>query len=217
MNHPGQRRFGMKRPLFFFVLISILAIYPIESSAEKAPHKIAGFVLGDKIANHAELVRMETALPLRDQRYLRVVQTKDLDGFKSGTIAFGECTDPGKILRIKLKYEFSGRKFYDELLERFKQRFGEPDEWRGDPFHVIIAWKWSFRDKDNNNISLILQHSRDEDYKWGNSVKLTNTTLIAKEHSCYAEKHPESTDSHRGKKARKVKLKDIDFHRLVPE
>ena len=207
----------MRRPLFFFVIVSILAICPIEGSAEKAPHKIAGFVLGDKIANYVHLVRMETALLHRDQRYLKVVQTKELDGYKSGTIAFGECTDSGIILRIKLKYEFSDRKFYDELLERFKQRFGEPDEWRGDPFHVIIAWKWSFKDKDKNKISLVLQHSRDEDYKWGNSVKLTNTTLMAKENSCYAAKHPESAESQGGSKARKVKLKDIDFHRFVPE
>ena len=47
----------------------------------------------------------------------------------------------------------------DELLERYKVNLGKPDEWRGDPFNILIAWKWSFTDKDGNNISLILQHN----------------------------------------------------------
>ena len=206
----------MKRPLFL-VLFALLVLFPPKGFADKAPGKIAGFALGDQIASCAALVRMDTAMPLRDQLYLRVVETKHLDGYKSGTIAFGECANPGRIVRIKLKYEFSDREFYNELLARFEQRFGEPDEWRGDPFHVIIAWKWSFRDRDNNKISLILQHSRDEEYKWGNSVKLTNTTLIEKERSCYEKKHPNTPDDQASKTSDKTSLKKLDYQRFVPE
>ncbi len=208
----------MKRSLFFFVLVAILTFFPVKSSADKAPHKIAGFVLGDKIAAYDHLVRPETAMPLRDQPYLRVVETKDLDGYKSGTIDVGECADPtGRIVRIKLKYEYSDKKFYNKLLERFEQKFGEPDEWRGDPFHVIIAWKWSFRDRDNNRISLTLQHSRDEEFKWGNSVKLTHTTLIEKERSCYEKKHPNAAEDQGSKTSDKTSLKQLDYQRFVPE
>lgn len=206
----------MKRPPFL-VLFALLVLFPAKGLADKAPGKIAGFALGEQIASCAALVRMDTAMPLYDQPYLSVVETKDLEGYKSGSIAFGECANPGRIVRIKLKYEFSDRNFYNELLERFKQRFDEPDEWRGDPFHVIIAWKWSFRDRDNNKISLILQHSRDEEYKWGNSVKLTNTTLIEKERSCYEKKHPNGTDDQGSKTSDKTLLKKLDFQRFVPE
>jgi hypothetical protein len=120
-------------------------------------------------------------------------------------------------VRIKLKYANPDKKFFNELLKRFKKRFGEPDEWRGDPFHVIVAWKWSFRDKDNNSISMILQHSMDEEQKFGNSVKLTNTTFIEKERSCYERKHPESAKSSKSKSSVKKKLTEADYQRFIPE
>lgn len=28
----------------------------------------------------------------------------------------------------------------DELLERYEAHLGKPDEWRGDSFHIVIAW-----------------------------------------------------------------------------
>lgn len=207
----------MKKPLLYVTLIALLIIPARQGSAERrTPSEIAGFKLGDKIEKYTELVRMETALPLRDSKYLTQVLVRELEGYKSGTIEFGNCAEPGRILRIKLKYAYSDRKFYDELLARFKKRLGKPDEWRGDPFHVIIAWKWSFRDKDHRRISLILQHSRDDEYKWGNSVKLTNRTLLNQERSCYESKHAMGTDPSGDEIEGKVDLKKIDFTRLVP-
>jgi hypothetical protein len=208
----------MNRSLFFFILTAMLITFPGQTIADQAPNKIGGLVLGDQIAVYLDLVRMETANPIRDQQYLRVVAIKDLEGYKSGTVAFGNCASPGRIVKIKLKYEYSDKKFYEALLDRFKKRFGEPDKWRGDPFHVIIAWKWSFRDKNNNKISLTLQHSRDEDYKWGNSVKLTNTTLVEKERNCYRQKHQGKTGSQKGKSsAKRKKLKEEDYQRFIPD
>lgn len=208
----------MNRSLFFSILIATLILFPGQGSADNAPHKIAGFVLGEQIAIFVDLVRMETATIIRDQQYLRIVEIGDLEGYKSGNIVFANCARPGQIVRIKLKYEYSDKKFYNELLAQFKKRFGEPDEWRGDPFHVIVAWKWSFRDKDNNKISLTLQYSRDEDYKWGNSVKLTNTTLVEQERTCYQKKHPGKSDSQKSKaSAKKRKLREKDYLQFIPE
>ena len=208
----------MNRSLFFSVLFATLILFPGQSSADNAPHKIGGFTLGEQIATFVDLVRMETAMPIRDEQSLRIVEIGDLEGYKSGNIAFGNCARPGQIVRIKLKYEYSDKEFYNELLDQFKKRFGEPDEWRGDPFHVIIAWKWSFTDKDNNKISLTLQYSRDEDYKWGNSVKLTNTSLVKQERTCYEKKHPGKLAGQEGKiSAKKQKLKAEDYQRFVPE
>jgi hypothetical protein len=208
----------MNRSVFFSILVTIFFLFPNSVSADKAPRQIAGLVLGGQIATFVDLVRMETATPLRDRQYLREVSVGEIDGYRSGTVSFGNCNTPGQIVRIKLKYEYSDKKFYNELLTQFKKRFGEPDEWRGDPFHVIIAWKWSFTDKDSNKISLTLQHSRDEDYKWGNSVKFTNNTLLEQELNCYQKKHPGKSDSQKSKaSAKKRKLKEKDYQRFVPE
>ncbi len=208
----------MNRSLFFSILAATVFLFPKSVSADMAPRQIAGLVLGEQIATFVDLVRMETATQLRDRKYLREVRIRETDGYRSGTVSFGNCDKPGQIVRIKLKYEYSDKKFYNELLDRFKKRFGEPDEWRGDPFHVIIAWKWSFTDKENNKISLTLQHSRDEDYKWGNSVKLTNTTLLEQEQMCYQKKHPGKSGSQKGKSSSKrKKLKEADYKRFIPE
>jgi hypothetical protein len=208
----------MHRSLFFSILVAIVFLLPNHLSADKAPRQIAGLVLGEQVAMFLDLVRMETATPLRDRKYLREVRVRETDGYRSGTVSFGNCNKPGQIVRIKLKYEYSDKKFYNGLLAQFKKRFGEPDEWRGDPFHVIVAWKWSFTDKDNNKISLTLQHSRDEDYKWGNSVKLTNNTLVEQERTCYQKKYPGKSDSQKNKSsAKKRKLKAKDYQRFIPE
>ena len=208
----------MNRSIFFSILIATLILFPGQGSADNAPHKIGGFALGEQIATFVDLVRMKSAMPIRDQQYLQIVEIGNLEGYKSGNIAFGNCARPGQIVRIKLKYEYSDKEFYNELLDQFKKKFGEPDEWRGDPFHVIVAWKWSFKDKDNNKISLILQYSRDEDYKWGNSVKLTNNTLVEQERTCYQKKHPRESAAQKNKSsAKKRKLKEKDYLRFIPE
>ena len=208
----------MNRSRFFAVVVTILLLLPTYVSADKAPRQIAGLVLGEQVATFVDLVRMETAIQLRDRKYLREARIRESDGYRSGTVSFGNCNKPGQIVRIKLKYEYSDKKFYNELLDQLKKKFGEPDEWRGDPFHVIIAWKWSFTDEDNNKISLVLQHSRDEDYKWGNSVKFTNTTLLEQEQNCYQKKYPGKSDSQKSKaSAKRRKLKAEDYQRFVPE
>jgi len=98
----------------------------------------------------------------------------------------------GKDITHYLKYADSTKKFYETLLKLVKERFGEPTEWRGDAFHVVIAWKWSFKDRENNSISLILQHNtKDEEEKKGNTVKLTVWNLIEEERTCFERKHPE--------------------------
>jgi hypothetical protein len=145
------------------------------------------------------------------------VETQEMEGFKSGLIGYGTCASPGRIVRIKLKYADSTRKFYESLLALFKKRFGEPVEWRGDPFHVVIAWKWSFVDKGNNRISLLLQHNtKDEEEKMGNSVKLNMRNFVEDEYRCFEEKNRDS--SGKSKKGAQVKKQGvpIDWDVLIP-
>ncbi len=175
-----------------FLTGTIIVFLPVICLAQ-TPHEIAGFVLGENISDYKDRLRMETNLPIRHMEFLHEVEAKKIDGFKSGLIGYGTCKTPGRILRIKLKYADSSKKFYDALLKRFQARFGKPTEWQGDPFHIVINWKWSFTDKKNNKISLHLQHNtKDMEEKLGNSVKLSMTSAIKAERLCYQKKHPES-------------------------
>ena len=129
---------------------------------------------------------METALPIRYMENIKEVEVKPIKGFKSGLIAYSSCTSPGHIVRIKLKYKDSSKTFFEDLLNGIKKKYGEPDEYRGDPFQILIAWKWSFIDKESNRISLTLQHnSQDADEKKGNAIKLAMTNMIEEDQRCY--------------------------------
>ena len=156
--------------------------------AGEIPLSIAGFTLGRPIQEVSKKVIMETALPVRYMENLQEVEIMPLEGFKSGLIAFGTCRKPSNIVRIKLKYADGSLDFYAELLKRFKQKFGEPDEYQGDPFRVFISWKWSFKDRSQNPVSLVLQHNlRDEDEKIGNAVKLTLHSQLEEDVRCFRQ------------------------------
>jgi hypothetical protein len=175
----------MKKRLSLITIMALLWVAGI-CLASEAPHQVGVFVLNRDIAEFKDYVIMETALPIRYMENIEEVEIKPTKGIKSGLIAYASCTAPGHIVRIKLKYQDSGKKFFENLLKQFKKKYGEPDDYRGDPFHILIAWKWSFTDKDDNRISLTLQHnSQDAEEKMGNAVKLTMTNLIEEDQRCY--------------------------------
>ena len=200
----------MKTPSLYLI-VSVLIFSGICFAAE-APYEIAGFALGKTIDDIKDQLDMSTELPIRHRASLREVEIKPVGGFRSGLITYGTCAEPGKIIRIKLKYEESSKKFYENLLKRFKKKFGEPNEWRGDPFHIFLDWKWSFKDKDGNRISLHLQHNtRDAEEKIGNAVKLTARTALEAEWKC----HEEKTASKSSRKIEKQK-RPIDWEFILP-
>jgi len=175
----------MKKILLFIALLAFLWAAGICLAGE-APHQISVFVLNRDIADFKDYVIMEMALPIRYMEYIEEVEIKPMKGFKSGWIAYATCRAPGRIVRIKLKYKDSSKKFFENLLEQIKKKYGEPDVYSGDPFHIFISWKWSFIDKDDNRVSLTLQHNiQDANEKMGNAVKLTMTNLIEEDQRCY--------------------------------
>jgi len=177
----------MKNKLIFG--LAVLLLFAPGTTRAEAPHQVGGFALGENIEVYKDRVIMDTALPVRYSENIEEVEIKFTQGFKSGLIAYGTCAEPGHIVRIKLKYADSSKEFYENLLKRFKRHFGEPDEYRGDPFGIVKAWKWSFVDKQNQRISLNLQHnSIDAEEKKGNAVKITHTTLIEEDGLCYKRK-----------------------------
>ena len=171
----------MKMKIISFAIISFLVMLPAIWAAD-APHKLGGFVLGGKIDNFRGKIRTGTELPVRYAESLKEVEVQTFPGIKTGLVYYGTCDRPDIILRIEFKYADPSEKFYEELLKRFKKRLGDPDQWRGDPFHVELGWKWKFVDANNNDISLILKHNtEDEEEKEGNSVKMTMWNLMNKE------------------------------------
>ena len=199
---------------FVLTLFFLMAAGPAFADA---PSQVGGFVLNQDIKKFEDRVIMDTALPVRYAENFEEVEIKFTRGFKSGLIAYGTCDQPGHIVRIKLKYADSGKKFYKDLLKRFKQRFGEPDEYRGDPFKIVDAWKWSFVNEQNHNISLILQHNtKDEQEKKGNSVKLTNTTLMEKDLLCYKNKQLDYRERLRQREWKAVKPETSGWELFLP-
>jgi len=200
----------MKKLMLFYVGVSWIVFTGI--CVAQAPHEIGGFILGKDIQAYKEGLVFASDMPIRYLDSIHEVEIKPIPGFKSGLLTYGTCLQKDRILRIRLKYVDSSKKFYDELLKRFKQRFGEPDEWRGDPFHIVINWKWSFTDKDNHRISLQLQHNiEDVEEKIGNTVKLSLPQAIEAENRCY-EKASVSADEGQPSQSSVAP----DWNRLIP-
>ncbi len=175
----------MRKYLIIFINTVLLVGSGICLAAD-APHQVAVFKLNSNIAEVKDYVILETALPIRYLENIEEVEIKPIAGFKSGLIAYASCTAPDHIVRIKLKYKDSSKKFFEKLLKQIEQKYGKPNEYRGDPFHIVISWKWSFIDTDNNRISLTIQHnSRDTEEKMGNAIKLTMTSPIEEDRRCY--------------------------------
>ncbi|MDF1593603.1 MAG: hypothetical protein P1P89_19005 [Desulfobacterales bacterium] len=205
----------MKKTLILSLALPLL-LFPTLCPAQ-APSQIGGFVLGANISEYKDRVKMETAMPIRYAEYLTEVEMTAVDEFKSGLISYGNCAVPGGILRIKLKYADSTKKFYEALLKHYKARFGEPLEWRGDPFHIMIAWKWSFTDSQNNQISMILQHNtKDEEEKLGNAVKITLANLLEQERICFEKKYPDLRTAKPPQHSEK-KSGSVRWDRLLPK
>jgi len=199
-----------------FILAAVLFLVPGVTRAE-TPHQVGGFVLNQDIKKFEDRVIMDTALPVRYAENFEEVEIMTTKGFKSGLITYGTCAQPGNIVRIKLKYEDSSKSFYEKLLKRFKKRFGEPDEYRGDPFKVMVAWKWSFVDKQNHNISLTLQHNTlDEEEKMGNAVKMTDTTLMEEDLLCYKNKQLDVREKLRQRKWKAINPEADEWELFVP-
>lgn len=180
----------MRRNIFILCVLTLLfSGTPVQA---KFPVHLGGFTLGDDMANYPALINMETCRKIPFNQYLGEGEILSLPGFKSGLIAYGLCDKPNKIVRIKLKFDDSSKKFFNTLLDKYKKHLGPPSEYRGDPFQTLIAWKWSFTNDRNERISLILQHNiMVEDEKIGTAVKLTLTSQIEKERACFMTKFPE--------------------------
>jgi len=161
--------------------------------AQSAPLEIAGFRLGSDVKANAQAIdegRTEVDI---NRRYLTTVLVKPVPGYRSGYVTFGNCAAPGRIARIKMNYENDSKEFYEKLLAALKKRYGEPQQWRGNPFGTLRIWKWSLKDKALGDISIILQHysGEDDSFTKGNSIRIAAVDVLEQERDCWREKNPE--------------------------
>jgi len=206
----------MKKILVIAASAALLAIAQLSPAAD-VPHEIAIFKLNGDISDIKDYVIMETALPIRYMENIEEVEIRSIEGIKTGLIAYATCAAPGRIVRIKLKYDDSSKDFFETLFSKIKAKYGEPDEYRGDPFHILISWKWSFADKDGNQISMILQHNTmDTEEKLGNAIKLTLTNLIEEDQRCYTVKGLDQRDKLRQQEAKAGPTGLTGWDRYVP-
>ncbi len=190
----------MNRKAIILAVMGVLILSGV-TWAGGAPKTLAGFELGLDVGNFKELLDMDTVLPVRHLESLKEVETKESPGYKSGLVYYSTCIEGQPVIRVKLKCADSSEKFFDDLLAQYRKRFGAPDEWRGDPFKIVVAWKWSFTDENGDRIGLIIQHNRlDEEEKKGNSIKLTNNTLMEKEFACFDAREPKKAGSPKNEK-----------------
>ena len=202
---------------YYTIWIAILILAISGTSFAGTPHQLGPFILGHDIAEFIDFVQMDTSLPIRHEENIREVEIRPIKGFKSGLIAYGTCITPNRVVRIKLKYRDDSKSFHEKLKKKIDSRFGKSYEYRGDPFHILIAWKWSFMDKDNNKISLILQYNaRDEDEKMGNAIKLTMTNLLESDHECHRKKESLEQAGDSASESRELVLKQTGWDLFVP-
>lgn len=183
--------------------------------AQVFPTSLGGIVLGEDIAGIQGICRMDTAIPLSQERHLMEVQLKPnhIPGVRSGTVAYAACQEVGRIVRIKFKFDNDSRQFFDELLRRYQNSFGKPLEWRGDPFQTVRSWKWSFQNSQGEQVNLELTHSQDESAKTGNSVKMTLRSLWLSENKCQQAKSAPGMAANPGP----TPPHQLDYQLLIPQ
>lgn len=189
----------------FFVLLFI-AVAPVTASSRNVPAEVGGFGLGTDMKDYPEVV---------ESNYLKETVITDWHGFRKGIISVGVCKHTDIILRIRLKYEDSSKKFFKKLLAEYKKSFGPPDEWKGDSFGILHVWRWNFVDSENRRVTLLLQHNlKNTNENIGNQVKLSFPDLLREERECFNQ-FCEDMKSDKDKQ-RLEELKKPDWQFMIP-
>lgn len=170
-----------------YILILLCVLIPFSAQAQDIPLCLAGITLGADISTVHGKYDMSSDITLARERHVNEVKLwpQFVPGIRSGTVAYTNCEQKGRIVRIKLRFDDPSRSFFNDLLRRYRNNFGKPEEWRGDPFQRVISWKWSFVDDSGQRVGLELTHSMDEEFKMGNSVKFTLRSLWDEEAACF--------------------------------
>lgn len=158
--------------------------------ADNAPHELAGFKLDSFIGDYDELPSYHN--------FLQEIIVRDVDGFRKGSIFYGVCAEPGEIIKMQFKLHNRSEKFFNRLLKLYTKKYGKPHDYVGDTFGEVIAWKWIFHDREENKITLVLQHNKgDIEATMGNEIKLQMPHRIQQERKCFNKKFSVTDKKHK--------------------
>ncbi len=191
-----------------FCWLAASSMLPVPTLAKTAPTEVGGFQLGASIDDY-EFISY--------RNFLKEVVIDHIPGFRKGTISYGVCDRPGEIVKIKLKYMDPSKSFFKSLMKRYKKKFGEPDEFAGDSFGIVKAWKWQFRDSNGNRVNMILQHNlKNPNEVTGNMVKLYLPDQIEAERKCFnttcSMRNPDAFKQAQGK----MMWDDSSWQQMIP-
>jgi len=192
------------------LLLTVIFVFTLAArdaqADDTAPLEVGGFKLGTDITDYHDI---------EYTNYLKELVVNDWHGFRKGIISYGTCAHPGEIVRIQMKYDDSSPEFYQKVLREYEHKFGKPGEWKGDAFGVLYVWKWTFTDKDNNPVNLILQHNlHNHNENIGTVVKLYYPEREEEEHLCFL-KHCEINKTP-AERERIEQRKHADWDFLIP-
>lgn len=167
-------------------LVVLVAAGTALAAQAGAPLEMAGLRLGSDLSAVADQLVMETRVTDDTYAGLASIQQKPRRGFRSVYASFGECSSKGRLLRIKCNYELDAKHWFEKILATLKSRYGNPTAWRGDPFGNLKVWKWSLKDPDLGNVSLILSYypGDDDAFTKGISLRLSAQDLVDLEADC---------------------------------
>ncbi len=185
----------MQRPIIFHCALCLqflvfqVAFADNSLAADTAPHELAGFKLDSFIGDYDEISSYHN--------FLQEIIIRDVDGFRKGSIFYGVCAEPGEIIKMQFKLHNRSLKFFKRLLKLYKNKYGKPHDYVGDTFGEIIAWKWIFHDREDNKITLVLQHNKEDPGATpGNEIKLQMPDRIQQERECFNKKFSVTENQH---------------------
>ncbi|MDK2956024.1 MAG: hypothetical protein PWQ57_1520 [Desulfovibrionales bacterium] len=170
-------------------ILCVLAFTLLTATAAHAdfrlPKNVGDFVLGDDISNYTELVDMGSLTTPANHPYASQVKVKNIPGVKSGYVSFGDCAHPGRIFRIKLKYEDASDKLFHRIMAIYTNAYGMPESW-GDVEETFEGWKWSLKDDYGNEVNIILErYLRGEGVEPGVSLRAYIPSYRQAERECW--------------------------------
>lgn len=190
----------MTRKLIASCITALVLFFPLLASAQTAPKTIGGITIGEPLDSCDR------------PTYSHYLKEKNIDmdnGFRKATISYGTCAHKDEILKVKMKYADKSELFFKDIYRELIDKYGKPDQWKGDSFGVLTIWKWHFTDSENNMVSLSIEYNKkDPELSMGTVIKLSYPVKIEEERKCDSDTREKPKTS--------AKSDTVDWDDLLP-
>jgi hypothetical protein len=178
----------MKRLLACLVILTaVFAAAAAHAQTAAAPREVAGIALGADVKDLASRLDLTKAVPLWDKPYLTRANIQPTKGFRSGYVLFGNCANPGRVVRVKLKYADKDPSFFRNTGRTLTSRYGDPKPLMSDQGSLYLGMAWKFGTLKTGVTALLLEHAAGDDPEdtEGTSIRLTDNSMLSLEQECY--------------------------------